>query len=94
MEFDGDNEQTWEAICEQCGLCCFEKIENENGTIFFTSTPCRYLDITTRQCKIYDRRFDINPECVKLTPETVRKIRWLHDECGYVKLLGSKNRRN
>jgi len=94
MKFDGNNEQAWEAVCEQCGLCCFEKIENENGTIFFTSTPCRYLDITTRQCKIYDRRFDINPVCVKLTPELVRNIRWLHDECGYVKLLGSKKRRN
>jgi uncharacterized cysteine cluster protein YcgN (CxxCxxCC family) len=92
MKFDGDNEQAWEAVCEQCGLCCFEKIENENGTIFFTSTPCRYLDITTRQCKIYDRRFYINPECVKLTPKTVRNIHWLHDECGYVKLLGSKKR--
>ncbi len=92
MKFDGNNEQAWEAVCEQCGLCCFEKIENENGTIFFTSTPCRYLDITTRQCKIYDRRFDINPVCVKLTPELVRNIRWLHDECGYVKLLGSKKR--
>jgi len=92
MKFDGDNEQAWEAICEQCGLCCFEKIENENGTIFFTRTPCRYLDITTRKCKIYERRFDINPECVKLTPEKVRNIHWLHDECGYVKLLGSKKR--
>ena len=90
MKFDGDNEQAWEAICEQCGLCCFEKIENENGTIFFTRTPCRYLDINTRQCKIYDRRFDINPECVKLTPESVNNLRWLHNECGYVKLLGSK----
>jgi uncharacterized cysteine cluster protein YcgN (CxxCxxCC family) len=29
---------------------------------------------------------------VQLTPETVRNIHWLHDECGYVKLLGSKRR--
>ena len=92
MKIDVHTEQTWEALCEQCGLCCFEKIENENGTIFFTSTPCRYLNITTRQCKIYDRRFDINPECVKLTSESVRNIHWLHDECGYVKLLGSRKR--
>lgn len=90
MKIDVHNEQTWEALCEQCGLCCFEKIENENGTIFFTRTPCRYLDIVTRQCKIYDRRFDINPECVKLTPESVRNLPWLHDKCGYIKALGLK----
>lgn len=90
MKIDVLNEQTWEALCEQCGLCCFEKIENENGTIFFTRTPCRYLDIVTRQCKIYARRFEINPECVKLTPESVRNLPWLHDKCGYMKALGLK----
>jgi uncharacterized protein len=90
------SEKAWEAICERCGVCCFEKIEDENGNIFFTSTPCRYLDIVTRLCKIYDRRFDINPECVKLEPELIGKLNWLHDECGYMKALASKGcpRRN
>jgi uncharacterized cysteine cluster protein YcgN (CxxCxxCC family) len=92
MKKDLHDEQAWESICEQCGLCCFEKIEAESGAIFFTQTPCRYLDVETRQCKIYDRRFAINPECVKLTPELVREIRWLHDGCGYMKAFGLKNR--
>jgi hypothetical protein len=94
MEIGGNNEQAWEAICEKCGLCCFEKIENEAGAIFFTRTPCRYLDITSRLCKIYDRRFEINPGCVKLTPELARNLHWLHNGCGYKKLLGSKKRSN
>lgn len=80
----------WESLCEQCGLCCFEKIEDESGTIFFTQTPCRYLDVVTRKCKVYKRRFVINPECVKLSPELVREIRWLHDGCGYRKALDLK----
>ena len=80
----------WESLCEQCGLCCFEKIEDESGTIFFTQTPCRYLDVVTRKCKVYKRRFAINPECVKLNPELVREIRWLHDGCGYRKALVEK----
>ena len=66
-----------------------QKIEDERGTIFFTRTPCRYLDIDTRQCKVYERRFAINPECVKLTPELVREIRWLHNGCGYRKSMGA-----
>jgi len=88
MGKDEQSGNSWEEICERCGLCCFEKIEGDGGTIFFTQTPCRYLDITTRQCKIYDRRFAINPLCVKLTAELVREIRWLHDDCGYRKALG------
>jgi hypothetical protein len=79
---------SWEAICRQCGLCCFEKIEDDNGAIFFTATPCRHLDVVSRECRIYDRRFEINPECVKLTEELVRELAWLHDSCGYRRALG------
>ncbi len=82
----------WETICEQCGLCCFEKIEGDNGAIFFTATPCRYLDVVSRKCRIYSRRFAINPDCVKLTEELVRTLPWLHDQCGYRKALGGKLR--
>jgi uncharacterized protein len=90
MGNDRQSNKEWEALCERCGLCCFEKIEDGNGTIFFTQTPCRYLDVVSRQCKIYDRRFGINPECVKLTADLLREIRWLHGGCGYVKALGLK----
>ncbi|GAB7027684.1 YcgN family cysteine cluster protein [Geotalea toluenoxydans] len=83
----------WESLCEQCGLCCFEKIEDESGAIFFTSTPCRYLDVVTRECKIYERRFQICPECIQLTEELVRELNWLHDDCGYRKAQGLKRRR-
>ena len=82
--------QAWEAICEQCGLCCFEKIEDEDGRILFTSTPCRYLDIDTRRCKIYTKRFKIFPECVQLTPELVKDLKWLHRSCGYKKAMRAK----
>ena len=73
----------WDSLCRQCGRCCFEKIENERGTIFYTQTACRFLDVISRECKIYERRFEINPSCVKLTPELVQSLRWLPRECGY-----------
>ena len=80
-------EKIWEDTCARCGLCCFEKIEDDPGNIFFTRTPCRYLDVVSRECKIYERRFTVNPECVKLTPELVNELRWLHDGCAYRKAL-------
>ncbi|SNB46103.1 YkgJ family cysteine cluster protein [Geobacter sp. DSM 9736] len=83
MEDLPQNEQAWEDLCKRCGRCCFEKIEDDTGAIFFTSTPCRYLDVVTRHCRIYDKRFAVNPECVKLTPELAATLLWLHDGCGY-----------
>lgn len=93
MEKSATENDAWEQICEKCGLCCFEKIEDDDGTIFFTSTPCRYLDIVTRECKIYSRRFEIYPDCVQLTETLVREIPWLHDECGYRKIFGLRRRK-
>jgi uncharacterized cysteine cluster protein YcgN (CxxCxxCC family) len=77
----------WESRCRACGSCCFEKFENDRGTIFYTQTPCRYLDVVSRRCRIYDNRFAINPECVKLTPELVATLRWLPSDCGYSKTI-------
>jgi uncharacterized cysteine cluster protein YcgN (CxxCxxCC family) len=73
----------WDKLCQQCGRCCFEKIEDERGNIFYTQTACRFLDVISRQCKIFDRRFEINPSCVKLTVELVETLRWLPRDCGY-----------
>jgi len=84
----GGDPKKWESLCKQCGTCCFEKIENDNGTIFFTQTPCRYLDVVTRKCRIYSRRFVINPECIQLTESLVRELSWLHDDCAYKKAFG------
>jgi len=84
MTDDTISNQEWEALCRGCGMCCFEKIEDERGTIFYTQTPCRYLDVVTRQCRIYGNRFAINPECVKLTEELVATLRWLPRDCGYL----------
>lgn len=84
MTDDMIENERWESRCRGCGECCFEKIEDDNGTIFYLLTACRYLDVVTRQCRIYDNRFAINPECVKLTPELVPTLRWLPRDCGYV----------
>jgi uncharacterized cysteine cluster protein YcgN (CxxCxxCC family) len=79
----GKEDPDWDNLCLQCGRCCFEKIEDERGNIFYTQTACRYLDVISRQCKVFDRRFEINPSCVKLTAELVDTLRWLPRDCGY-----------
>lgn len=76
-------DKEWDSRCLQCGRCCFEKIEDERGNIFYTMTACRFLDVVSRECKIFERRFEINPSCIKLTPELVQTLRWLPRDCGY-----------
>lgn len=85
--------EQWEDVCERCGLCCFEKLEDDKGRILFLDTACRYLDIDSRECKIYDRRFEINPECIQLSKELVHELNWLHDDCGYRKAYGLTRRK-
>ncbi len=72
----------WEAICEHCGRCCYEKYEYR-GKIFYSDTPCQYLDPVTKLCRIYPQRSELNPECARLTPQLVTSG-ILPPDCPYV----------
>ena len=41
------------------------------------------LDGETCRCCRYERRFETVPDCVRLTPETVRTVSWLPPTCAY-----------
>lgn len=73
----------WEARCKRCGECCFEKWIDGDGTIYPTGVACRFLDIVTRECKVYHKRLEVDESCILLTPETVAALRWLPPTCGY-----------
>ena len=73
----------WDAICERCGRCCYEKYDYR-GKIFYSDVPCQYLDTETNLCRIYAQRAELYPECAHLTPELV-KTGILPDDCPYVK---------
>lgn len=85
-----DDELTveWERLCRQCGQCCFEKWVDEDGTIHPTRIACRFLDIHSRQCRVYHKRFEVGEGCIKLTPDIVETVQWLPADCGYVRHLG------
>lgn len=73
----------WEDLCLRCGLCCFEKKIDQRGRIVTTRIPCRHLDIVTRECRVYHKRFDVGEGCIKLTPEVVAAATWLPELCAY-----------
>jgi len=76
--------EEWESLCDGCGQCCLIKLEDEDtGQIAVTRLACKLLDLGTCQCSNYPARQDHVHDCVKLTPEDVRRITWLPETCAY-----------
>jgi hypothetical protein len=38
-------------------------------------------------CKVYERRDEVEPDCITLTEHLVRTLHWLPEECAYVELV-------
>jgi uncharacterized cysteine cluster protein YcgN (CxxCxxCC family) len=69
---DEMNDAEWESLCDGCGLCCLNKLEDwDTGEIAWTSIRCTLLDGESCRCKDYDNR------------QAVREISWLPPTCGY-----------
>ncbi len=77
----------WESLCDGCGRCCLNKLEDEDtGEIFFTEVGCRLLDCKTCRCRDYANRTATVEDCLQLTPQNVGELTWLPPTCAY-KLL-------
>ncbi|MEW6351981.1 MAG: YkgJ family cysteine cluster protein [Thermodesulfobacteriota bacterium] len=81
----------WESICTKCGRCCYEKVDLGGGEIVYTDEPCVHLDTETNLCKVYDRRHEVEPDCISLTEELVRSLGWLPEGCAYVEHVGFRD---
>jgi uncharacterized cysteine cluster protein YcgN (CxxCxxCC family) len=74
----------WESLCDGCGRCCLNKLEDwDTGAIAWTDVACRLLDGQTCRCIDYPNRREAVPECIPLTPQTVRMLTWLPPTCAY-----------
>lgn len=91
---DNRLEADWEKLCRQCGQCCFEKWVDEDGTIHPTVIACRFLDIHSRQCRVYHKRFEVGEGCIKLTPEVVETVQWLPEDCAYVQWVRDRREKS
>lgn len=78
----------WEALCDGCGKCCLNKLEDEDtGEVALTRVACRLFDDTTCRCAQYETRHQFVPECISLKPENLDShLYWMPSTCAY-KLL-------
>ena len=82
----------WEALCDGCGKCCLNKIEDDDsGDVYFTRVACRLLDNSTCYCGQYENRHQFVPECITLTPKSIKDhAYWLPKTCAYLLLWQKK----
>ena len=86
------SKREWEALCDGCGKCCLNKIEDdETGRVLLTRIACRLFDDTTCRCGQYNIRHQFVPECISLTPDNISQhAYWLPKTCAYVLLWENK----
>ena len=70
------------ARCKVRGSCCYLETMAK-GIRISTDEPCEFLDEETGLCKVYENRYDVNPEC--LTIEEMLEGHTVPLECGYIK---------
>jgi len=82
----------WESLCDGCGKCCLNKLEEE-GTdrTYYTDVGCRLLNGHTCRCRDYEHRLEQVDDCVRLTPRSLKTITWLPPSCAYVRLAEGKD---
>ncbi len=79
------SEKEWEALCDGCGKCCLNKLEDEDsGEVALTRVACRLFDDSTCRCGQYETRHRIVPECISLTAKNLDShIYWMPETCAY-----------
>ena len=74
----------WEQLCDGCGRCCLNKLEDaDTGRIHHTDVVCRLLDEESCRCVSYEDRKRFVPECQILTPQNLGRYSWLPSTCAY-----------
>ena len=75
----------WEALCDGCGKCCLNKLEDEDsGEVALTRVACRLLDDSTCRCAHYENRHTFIPDCIVLRPDNLDKhAYWMPETCAY-----------
>ena len=84
--------EEWESLCDGCGRCCLNKLEDiDTGTIHYTNVACRLLDLKRCRCSQYTQRLDFVPDCISLSPKNIQTITWLPHTCAYRRLAEGKD---
>lgn len=79
------SQKEWEALCDGCGKCCLNKLEDEDsGEVALTRVACRLLDDHSCACAHYQNRHRFVPDCIVLRPDNLDShAYWMPATCAY-----------
>ncbi|QOL79487.1 YcgN family cysteine cluster protein [Pseudooceanicola spongiae] len=79
------SQKEWEALCDGCGKCCLNKLEDEEtGEVALTRVACRLLDGHSCLCSQYPIRHQFVPECISLSAKNLEShLYWMPETCAY-----------
>ena len=81
------NEIEWESLCDKCGKCCVIKLEDfDTQEVHYTNVSCKLLCEKSASCKDYKNRKSIVSDCIILSPDNLKDLKWMPETCAY-KLL-------
>lgn len=76
--------QEWESLCDGCGKCCLNKLEDaDTGEIYLTDAACDLIDLKTCRCTRYQERTRLVPGCIDLKQSGSAAFAWLPSTCAY-----------
>lgn len=77
------SKQEWESLCDGCGKCCLQKLQDEDtDVVYYTNLVCQYMSDDCA-CTVYQTRNEKVPNCVWLKPEDMEHFFWLPSTCAY-----------
>jgi len=89
---DSLSDDEWESLCDGCGRCCLQKLEDEDsGEVLYTNIACELLDGETCRCSDYANRFERVVDCLSVRPLTEKKLTWLPPSCAYRRLAEGRS---
>ena len=84
--------EEWEALCDGCGRCCLQKLEDrKTGKVQYTWVACYLFDTEKCRCISYAERIRLVKGCSVLTPSRIREYRWLPRTCAYRLVVEGKD---
>ncbi|MDH5560181.1 MAG: YcgN family cysteine cluster protein [Deltaproteobacteria bacterium] len=85
------DDKEWELLCDQCGICCLFKLEDEDsGKLYYTRVTCRLLNMKNATCTRYPDRTKLIPLCIPLSIKDPDKFSLLPKTCAYRRLYEGK----
>ena len=74
----------WESLCDYCGRCCLLCVrDRKTGKMNLLAVACQHLDTISCRCSIYEKRFKIEPTCLELSPDKIKRLKRLPYTCAY-----------